>query len=98
MEGRKREKHKKYVGKPEANMVLRPLVFKTLGGWDDDTVMMVKNITAILARNQGRDEKDQARQVVQKVAIAIQKGNASILLARMPGTEPELVYRELPSL
>ena len=32
MEGRKREKHKKYVGKLEANMVLRPLVFETLGG------------------------------------------------------------------
>ena len=98
MEGRKREKHVKYAGKLEANVVLRPMVFETLGGWDDDAVVMVKNITAIQARNQGQDEKDQARQVVQKVAMAIQKGNTSILIAQMPGTEPDLVAGEIPSL
>ena len=76
----------------------KPVAFETLGGWDDDMVVMVKNITAIYARNQGRDEKDQMRQVIQKVAMAIQKGNASILIGRMPGTEPDLVDREITSL
>ena len=44
-----------------------------------------------MARNQGKDEGQQARHLVQRVAMAIQKGNATMIIARLPEVESELI-------
>ena len=91
MEGAKKGKRQHYAGQLEANMVFRPVAFETFGGWDDDSVIICRRIASILARNQGKDEGQQARHLVQRVAMAIQKGNATMIIARLPEIESELI-------
>ena len=54
-------------------------------------VIICRRIASILARNQGKDEGQQARHLVQRVAMAIQKGNATMIIARLPEVESELI-------
>ena len=73
----------------------KPVAFKTLGGWDDEGVILLKRITMILARNQGKEEGDTIRHLVQRVAMAIQKGTANIIIARMPDAVSEQVQDDM---
>ena len=91
LEGKKKEKRQFYAGQLEGNMVFRPVAFETFGGWDDDSVTICKRIASIFARNQGKDEGEQARYLVQRVAMAIQKGNANIMISRLPEVESEQI-------
>ena len=50
----------------------KPVAFEMLGGWDEEGVILLKRITSILARNQGKDEGLTGRFLVHRVSLAIQ--------------------------
>ena len=66
------------------NMVFLPLPMETLGGWHEQTVKAVKKLAAAQARQTGEDQSDTTRHLVQKLAVLLARGNASLLLNRMP--------------
>ena len=43
-----------------------------LGGWDEEGVILLKRITSILARNQGKDEEETGRFLVHRVCLTIE--------------------------
>ena len=91
MEGAKQGKRQTYGGQLEGNMVFRPVAFETFGGWDDDSALICRRIASILARNQGKNEGQQIMYLIQRVAMAIQKGNATMFISRLPEVESELI-------
>ena len=44
------------------------MAFETLGGWDEEAVILLKMITLILARNQGKAEGEMGRFLVHRVS------------------------------
>ena len=50
-----------------------------------------RRIASILARNQGKNKGQQIVYLIQRVAMAIQKGNATMFISRLPEVESELI-------
>ena len=46
----------------------KPVAFEMLGGWDEEGVILLKRITSILARNQGKDKEETGRFLVHRVS------------------------------
>ena len=70
-----------------AGMVFLPLPVETLGGWHDQTVSLVKRLGLPWP---GRQEESEAiRHFSQRMAILLAKGNASLLLNRVPNFAPQ---------
>ena len=44
-----------------------------------------------MARNQGKKEGQQITNLIQRVAMAMQKGNATMFISRLPELEFELI-------
>ena len=66
-----------------------PLVVKTLGGWEEQAVSQIKRIGAALARQTGhQDEAEKQRQLFQRLAVLLARGNAALFLNRLP-THPD---------
>ena len=74
-----------YLRGLKSHQIFKPVAFETLGAWDEEAVALLKRITSSLARNQGKDEAETNRFLVQRVAIAIQRGNAVSLADRVRG-------------
>ena len=72
-----------------AGMVFLPLPVETLGGWHDQTVSLVKRLGSALARHTGQEESEAIRHFSQRMAILLAKGNASLLLNRVPNFPPQ---------
>ena len=66
------------------NMVFLPLPLETLGGWHEQTELVVKKLAASLARHTGEDPSVATRHLYQKLAVLLASGNASLLLNRLP--------------
>ena len=77
-----------------AGMVFLPLPMETLGGWHDQTVSLVKRLGSALARQTGQDESEAIRHLSQRLAVLLAKGNASLLLNRVPTFPPPHVDGE----
>ena len=87
--GRYNEKMTKHgEGCRLAGMVFLPLPMETLGGWHDQTVSLVKRLGSALARQTGQDESEAIRHLSQRLAVLLSKGNASLLLNRVPTFPP----------
>ena len=56
----------------------------TLGAWSDSMVVQVKKIGSALARNRDEDDSDVIRHLLQRVAVAMARLSASMLLNRAP--------------
>ena len=67
-----------------AGLVFIPLPFETLGGWHEETVTQVKRLGSALARHTGQEESEAIRHVAQRLAVLLAKGNAALLLNRVP--------------
>ena len=67
-----------------AGMVFLPLPVETLGGWHDQTVAQVKRLGSALARQTGQDESEAIRHLAQRLAVLLAKGNAALLINRVP--------------
>ena len=68
----------------QAGVVFTPLPLETLGGWHESTVREVKKIASALSRHTGEEEGVTVKHVVQRLSILLIKGNAALLLNRVP--------------
>jgi hypothetical protein len=65
-------------------IVFVPMPMETLGGWHDQTVLQVKKLTSAQARQTGEEQSETTRHLYQKLAVLLAKGNAALLLNRIP--------------
>ena len=73
------KKLRKYQGRLLSTSKIQPMIFDALGGWDADTVTVIKKMVTIWARDEDRDEKLLLRKFTQMVAVLIQQGNSWLL-------------------
>ena len=57
---------------------------ETLGGWHEECVLQVKKIGSALARQTGQEEGEAIRHLTQRISVLLAKGNAALLLNRVP--------------
>ena len=60
-------------------IVFLPLAVETLGGWHPEGAAVVQRLAVALARHTGEDELEQTRFLFQRLAVCLQKGNASLV-------------------
>ena len=65
-------------------IVFLPLPVETLGGWHEVAVLQIRKLAAALARQTGQEESEATSHLFQKLSILLVKGNASLLLNRIP--------------
>ena len=68
-----------------------PLVFESLGGWDEHAVMELKKLSFALSRNSGEDENELWRKTTCRISIILMKGNAALLSGRFPISSDEFL-------
>ena len=61
-----------------------PLVFESLGGWDDRAVTELKKLSSSLARHSGEEGNETWRKMICRISIILMKGNAALLSGRLP--------------
>ena len=59
-----------------------PLVVETFGSWDSDAVKCLKDMARHCARRWGKNNPDEIKHFFQRISIALQRGNASLLIER----------------
>ena len=64
-------------------VIFVPMVTESFGGWHEVAVTEGERLGAALARQYGQDEDEAVRHLWGKLAILLQRGNASILANRM---------------
>ena len=70
-----------------------PLVFESLGGWEERAIKELKKLTTALARHSGEDEGDTWKRLITRVSILLMKGNTALLSGRIP-TSPDATLEE----
>ena len=68
-----------------------PLAFESLGGWHRVAVREVKRLAQAMARQTGRDESECCHHAVSRLSLLLMKGNAAILINRIPSATPPQV-------
>ncbi len=66
----------------DANVAFFPLAVETFGGWHAEAVTQLTRIARALARQSASQESLTIRHFFQKLAISLQRANASMLLSR----------------
>ena len=61
-----------------------PLHVETLRAGHKETVSQVKRLGSAPARHTGQEESEAIRHVAQRLAMLLAKGNAALLLNRVP--------------
>ena len=59
-----------------------PLVVETFGGWDSDAVKYLKDMARQSARRWGKNIADEIKYFFQRLSVALQRGNASLIVER----------------
>ena len=72
-------------------IVFLPLAAESLGGWHPVAVQQVDKLGAALAHHTGEDEQVVCRQLWQRLAVLLQRGNAALLVNRMPLFPPAAI-------
>ena len=67
-----------------------PVAFHTTGGFSEIGRKEVKAVAGHMARTQGEDDSQVTLHCYQRISMAIQRGNASMLAARMPTVHQEV--------
>ena len=62
----------------------QPLVVETFGGWDSDALKFLKEIGRQDARRWGKDFAMEIKFLFQRLSVALQRGNAALLIERDP--------------
>ena len=65
-----------------------PLPVETLGGWHSQAVVHITRLARQLARYTGREDEEVIRYLFQRLGILLMKGNAALLVNRVP-THPD---------
>ena len=64
-----------------------PVAADTLGGWHKVAVQQMKKLGAVLARHRGEEEQKEVRHLFQRLSLLLMRGNASLLVNRVPGED-----------
>ena len=84
---RKSEKNRKHSDNCRAQGIhFQPLVVETFGGWDKDALTFLKKLAGQSARRWGKSHGLGIKHFFQRMSVALQRGNASLLISR--DTEP----------
>ena len=68
-----------------------PLPVETLGGWHKKAVEQLRKLARAQARCTGKEEEESIRHLFQRLGVLLVKGNAALLLNRIPSFPlPEL--------
>ena len=60
----------------------QPLVVESFGGWDKDALVFLKELSRQDARRWGKDSALEIKYFFQRLSIALQRGNAALLIDR----------------
>ena len=63
-------------------IAFEPLVVETFGGWDSDAVKFLKDMARQSARRWGKNNSEEIKFFFQRLSVALQRGNASLLIER----------------
>ena len=63
-------------------IVFIPLVVETFGGWDTDAVKCLKDMAKQCSRRWGKSYADETKHFFQRLSVALQRGNASLIVER----------------
>ena len=63
-------------------ITFQPLVVETFGGWDLDAVKILKDIARLDARRWGKNDAIAIKHFFQRLAVALQRGNAALFINR----------------
>ena len=67
-----------------AGLAFIPILVETLGGWHDASVHQIKKIGSALARHTRQEDSITISHLFQRLSVLIVKGNAALLLNRIP--------------
>ena len=83
IEMRKADKNRRHFDNCSAQgIVFVPLVVETFGGWDSEAVKYLKIMAKQNARRWGKNISDEINHFFQRMSIALQRGNASLIVER----------------
>ena len=68
----------------EQDLVFLPIAMKTLGGLHQVAVVQLKRLVPALAWQAGEDRGVATRQLFQRVALGLMRGNAVMMVSRSP--------------
>ena len=71
-------------------LVFQPLPIEVLGGWHETGVKLIKQLGQALARSSGQEEKEVVRHLFGKLSVLLMRGNAQLVLNRLPHQEPQV--------
>ena len=60
----------------------QPLIVETFGGWDKDALVFLKAMAHQDARRWGKNNAMECKQFFQRLSVALQRGNAALLVNR----------------
>ena len=63
-------------------ITFKPLVVETFGGWDADALKPLKLLGRHTARRWGKNDAMEIKFFFQRLSIALQRGNAALLINR----------------
>ena len=93
IDARKLSKNRAHHANCQAEgIAFQPLVVETFGGWDKDALAFLKELGRQDARRWGKDSALEIKYRFQRLSIALQRGNAALLIDRdpEPPTQPSV--------
>jgi hypothetical protein len=91
LEARYKEKMSKHHRDcEEAGIDFIPLVVESLGGWEADALLNLKRIGHLTAQRLGTPASTSTKQLFQRLAVVLQRGNANLILGRIPEVPPSV--------
>ena len=83
IESRKATKNRAHFDNCRAEGIFfQPLVVESFGGWDAEAVVFLKKIATQEARRWGKSSAIEIKHFFQRLSIALQRGNAALLVER----------------
>ena len=73
-----------YLPRQEQGLVFLPIAMETLGGLHQVAVVQLKRLVPALAWQAGEDRGVATRQLFQRVALGLMRGNAVMMVSRSP--------------
>ena len=71
----------------EQGISFLPVAVETLGGFHKVAVEQTKRIGAALSRHQGIEENIAIKQLFQRMALTLMRGNAALIVSRRPDSD-----------
>ena len=71
----------------EQGISFLPIAVETLGGFHKVAVEQTKRIGAALSRHQGIEENIAIKQLFQRMALTLMRGNAALIVSRRPDSD-----------